>query len=415
MKKKFQNKYFCWALTIFCVMVAGLLLFFILYRFNEIITFLAKISKVFLPILYGLIFAYLMNPLLKFFEKKVFNKLALKIIKKPSNRPRFIRIISLASSAIIFILIIVFMIWIIIPQLLESFDIFAKNIPDYFVTLKNWLENYLVDKPNIQKVVMDNYDYIYEATVSFINDTIMPERTSIITNISNGFLTLIKVIMNLILGFIISLYLLFNKELFIAQTKKILYSILPIDKVNLILINIRYTDKVFNGFLGGKVLDSLIIGIICYAFMLIFRMPYPLIIAIIVGVTNIIPYFGPFIGAIPSALFILIISPSKCITFLIFIFVLQQFDGNVLGPKILGDKTGLRSFWVLFSILVFGGLFGFIGMLIGVPLFSIIYGFINGLCNKSLTKKALSVNTKDYLDLIAIDEKKHKQIYKKVS
>ena len=213
-----------------------------------------------------------------------------------------------------------------------------------------------------------------------------------------------KFLYNLIIGYIISIYVLFDKEKFRSQAKKLMYTFISSEKVNIILENLRYTDKVFGSFFSGKLIDSLIIGLLCFVGMLIFDMPYSLVIAVIVGVTNIIPYFGPFIGAIPSAILILLVSPSKCITFIIFIFVLQQFDGNILGPKILGNKTGLSSFWVLFSLLIFGGLFGMIGMIIGVPIFSIFYSFINGLVRRKLKEKDLPLNSKDYEKVIRIDE-----------
>ena len=204
-----------------------------------------------------------------------------------------------------------------------------------------------------------------------------------------------------------------DKEKFKAQSKKLLYTFFSNDRVNIILENTRYTDKVFGGFFAGKLVDSLIIGILCVIFMILFKMPYPLIIAVIVGITNIIPYFGPFIGAIPSALLVLLVDPSKCIGFLIFIFVLQQFDGNILGPKILGSKTGLSSFWVLFSLLIFGGLFGMVGMILGVPLFSILYSFLNGVIKRRLKSKKLPQDSKDYEKLLYISEKTGKPVYEK--
>ena len=183
--------------------------------------------------------------------------------------------------------------------------------------------------------------------------------------------------------------------------------------MNIILENTRYTDKVFGGFFAGKLLDSLIIGIICFLCMLAMRMPYSLIVSVIVGVTNIIPYFGPFIGAIPSAFLIFLVSPGKSLLFIIFIFVLQQIDGNIIGPKILGSKTGLSSFWVLFSLLIFGGLFGMVGMILGVPLFSILYSFINGVLKRRLKEKKLPEDSKDYEKLLYIDEKSGKLVYEK--
>ena len=167
----------------------------------------------------------------------------------------------------------------------------------------------------------------------------------------------------------------------------------------------RYIHKVFGGFIIGKIVDSIIIGILCFLGLSVMNMPYTLLVSVIVGVTNVIPFFGPFIGAIPSALLILLVSPIQCLYFLIFILVLQQFDGNILGPKILGDTTGISSFWVLFSILLFGGLLGFVGMIVGVPIFAVFYRLLGDFINGLLEKKDLPVQTSQYDNLETVEEK----------
>ncbi len=410
MKKIFENKYVCWALTVLSVLTIGLIMYFCLLRYAGILAFAKKLLKILIPFLYGFAIAYVLNQLMKFFENTIFKNVPSFIPKKAHFKYR--RIMSLLLSSLILIAIVAFLISIIIPQLLKSFDVFVDNVPAHFKSFKIWLDDYLVNKPTLRRIVNDNYDDMYKGIVKYINHSILPEQSTVVTNISSGFVSFFKTIFNIFLGFIISIYILYSKEQFIGQFKKILYSLLPVEKVNIIISNLRYTDKVFNGFFIGKIIDSIIVGAICYIFMIIFKMPFPLIIALIVGITNIIPYFGPFIGAVPSAFFILIISPSKCLGFLIFITILQQFDGNILGPKILGNKTGLKSFWVLFAILLFGGLFNFIGMIIGVPLFSIIYAFISGLCNRNLAKKNLSTKTADYVNLTEITKKKDTFVYK---
>jgi predicted PurR-regulated permease PerM len=221
-------------------------------------------------------------------------------------------------------------------------------------------------------------------------------RTS--TSLVGSIITIFKSLLNFIIGIIISIYLLVDKERFIAQAKKVLYAFLTRERANNFINNLRYSDKIFGGFISGKIIDSLIIGVLCYIGMLVLRLPYSVLIAVLVGITNIIPYFGPFIGAIPSAFFILMIDPKKCLVFVIFILILQQFDGNILGPKILGDSTGLNSFWVIFSITVFSGLFGILGMFIGVPVFAVIYAAFKTLINKRLEIKHMPVETSYYID-----------------
>lgn len=209
---------------------------------------------------------------------------------------------------------------------------------------------------------------------------------------------------NFFIGLIIALYLLVSKELFAGQGKKMIYALFEEETGNLLIKNIRFVHSTFGGFISGKLVDSLIIGMLCFIGMTLLNLPYPLLVSLIVGVTNIIPFFGPFIGAVPSIILILMVNPLQALYFGIFVFILQQFDGNILGPKILGDKTGLSSFWVIFSITIFGGYWGFIGMAIGVPVFAVIYAAWKAFISRSLQKKGLSTDTVEYLDLAEIKD-----------
>lgn len=412
MKQKIDNnKYFYWGLTIFSIVAFAILFFFLLYRWENITGGLIKFLKIFTPFGVGFIIAYLLNPIIKYMESRVFNKLGKKVCKKEENAYKFSRFASIIVSTLILVLILVGFFSFIIPEILRSIDTMIANIPDYLNNIESWILTAFENKPELEELILDNYDDIYDYIISYINSGNIPSVDSIIGNISNGLVTIFKAIYNIVLGYIVAIYLLLGKEKFLAQAKKLLYTVVKPNKAFIILDNLRYTDKIFGGFLIGKMIDSLIIGIICFAFMLLLNMPYPLLLAVIVGVTNIIPYFGPIIGAVPCALLILLVSPSKCLTFIIFIIILQQFDGNVLGPKILGNKTGLQSFWVLFSIIVFGGLFGFIGMLFGVPLFAIIYSFFNGVCERRLAACELPLATDDYKKINYIDPETNKPVY----
>ena len=210
--------------------------------------------------------------------------------------------------------------------------------------------------------------------------------------------------MNLTIGIVVSIYLLFSKEKFIAQSKKLIYSVFERSTANNLISDFQMINRTFIGFLGGKIVDSIIIGILCYVCISFIGTPYPLLISVIVGVTNIIPYFGPFIGAIPSALLVLMVDPMECLYFVIFIFLLQQFDGNILGPKILGDSIGVSAFWIIFSVTVFGGLLGVLGMVIGVPLFAVIYNLVNRRVRKNLKKRGYPVETDDYKFMVKMDD-----------
>lgn len=409
MKEKLENKYIAWGITIFSVFAALILLFFAIYRWNYIVNFIKTIIVILMPFIYGIAISYLMNPLLKFLEIKVYKPLLKKKIKR-KDKNKIVRILSICTTTIIFWGLIITSISFLIPEILKSLETLLTNINTYLSNSKELLISLFNDSQGIRDFINDNYSRLIGFMDKWLNEGFVSD---VMTILGNSIFGTLKFLYNLVIGYIISIYILFDKEKFKAQSKKLLYTFFSNDRVNIILENARYTDKIFGGFFAGKLVDSLIIGVLCFVFMLIFKMPYSLIISVIIGVTNIIPYFGPFIGAIPSALLVLLVDPSKCIGFLIFIVILQQFDGNILGPKILGSKTGLSSFWVLFSLLIFGGLFGMVGMLIGVPLFSILYSFLNGVIKRRLKAKKLPEDSKDYEKLLYINEKTGKPVYEK--
>jgi len=385
MKDKIQNKYVAWGLTLFCVCAALLLLFFAIYRWDYIFSFIKTIVTILMPFIYGLVIAYLMNPVVNFLDQKVFDRLVEKMDEKTNEIPT-------------------------IPEILKSLEMLVTNINIYLSNTKEFFIDIFGGSEEIRHFIDDNYGRFSDFLTTWMNDGKLNDMVAILGNSIFGTL---KFIYNMTIGYIISIYVLFDKEKFKAQIKKLLYSFFDKERVNIIVENTIYTDRIFGDFFNGKLIDSLIIGIICFVFMVLFKMPYALIIALLVGITNVIPYFGPFIGAIPSAFLIFLVSPDKCILFLIFIFILQQIDGNIIGPKILGGKIGLSSFWVLFSLLIFGGLFGIVGMIIGVPIFSIIYSFVNGLVKKRLESKNLPVDSKDYEQMIYVDKVSGKPVYKK--
>ena len=410
MKEEFKKDYFKWGVTAFCVLLALLLVFFAFYRCEFIISGIGKIFNILSPFFFGVAMAYLLNPVVIFFESKVFNKLVRKIQTKKIQKRKLARILSLATSTIIFIGVLLACISFLIPEMIKSLQMLVSNFDSYLANSKDLLVNFFGGNQEIRMFIDENFSSFSKLLNTVFNDEAI---NNLVETVSIGLLGTFKFLYNLIVGYIISIYILNDKEKFKAQFKKILYTFFSSDKVNIILENTRYTDKVFINFFSGRLIDALIIGIICFLGMLLFRMPYPLIVAVIVGVTNVIPYFGPFIGAIPSAILIFLVDPAKSVTFIIFIFILQQIDGNILAPKILGSKTGLSSFWVLFSLLIFGGLFGVVGMIVGVPIFSILYSFVNGLIKQRLESRNLPVDSKDYEKLQYIDEETNELVYDK--
>lgn len=410
MKKLFDmnNKYVGWGITAFVVVACAIVFYMLLHYVGSVIRAIEYIIKVLGPFIWGVIIAYILSPATDFNENKIFIPLLGKIDGK--KHPRLIRVfrsrwMSIALAEIIMIAIVVTLIALVLPQVYNSIELIIFNSPTYLNKILSWVENMLKNWPAAEAFVTDTMGNIGDAFTSWISDQVLPRINYIISNVTNSVIYILKGLYNIIIGIIVSVYLLNKKEAVIASLKKIIYSVFPLKIAQKIKVGCSFTDQVFRGFISGKMLDSAIIGVLCYIFCVIARMPYALLISIIVGLTNIIPFFGPFIGAIPSILLILMVSPSKALIFGIAIIVLQQFDGNILGPRILGDTTGVGGFWVLFSIVLGAGLFGFWGMLLGVPVWVIIYTVMKKGIDKNLKKKGLPVELDNYVDLDYIDIK----------
>lgn len=387
-----NNKFFQVGLITFIVITASLLIGFLLFNFSKILLILGKILKILSPFFLGLVFAYCLNPLVKFIKKHLVKR----VFKKKSNK--FINNISLLITFLVFIALLILLVIIIIPQFLLSIEKLAVYLPKYLDNLKEFLINKLSSK-EIRNTIMDNYDKISNVINNTINTSVIPQIDNWLVLLSTGLVGALKTILNIILGFVIAAYFLLDKDNFIYGTKKIIYALFSEKTSKRIMKSGKEVNEIFNSFFIGKLLDSLIIGIITFLFLLIFNFPYPLLIGVIVGITNIIPYFGPWFGGIPSALLILVVNPTKGLIFIIFIIILQQIDGNILGPKLCGSKIGIKSFWVFSAILIFGSIFGVVGMLIGVPIFTIIYRYLNNLINERLKSKKLPIDNESYKDI----------------
>lgn len=412
MRFQWDKKYLYWGLTSFLVIVSSLLVFFCILRFEELASAIGAVIDILKPVLYGIVFAYLLTPLVNLSDKwllKLFSKRG----KKPVS-PKFkrgARCLSIFLALVLMLLLLSALISMIIPQLIESIASFANGLPGYLERFSVWINQYLESEPQLAQIantlfetITNNYEQWWE--------NLRPALNSVLTGVTVGVFGVINGLKNILIGLIISIYLLFSKDIFAAQAKKITYALLETRKANIFISGVRHSHKVLIHFIVGKLIDSLIIGVICFIGMNLLGLPMTLLISVIIGVTNVIPFFGPFIGAIPSTLILLLINPMswQWVTFVIFVFALQQFDGNILGPKILGESTGLSSFWVIFAILVAGGLFGFVGMVVGVPFFAVIYGGLRALISRSLKGKGLPAETEDYKGLDHIDEATRKGV-----
>lgn len=381
-----------------------LFLVVIVQKFSAISGVLASFANVIAPVTWGIVIAYIVNPLMKFFER-VFGKC---FERKKAHR-KLVRSLSVAFGLLTLLAVLFAIVAVLLPQVVESVIGLARNFNSYLNNFESWIYKFVEDYPDIYSFVQTQFDNLQPKLTDFIN-SIVPKLGEWAIKLKDGAIGFIGGLGDFVIGFIVAIYLLFSKEKFIAQMRKFVAAVLPEGGKNAVYSIAARTNKMLGGFISGKLIDSTIIGILTFICMSIMKMDFVALISVVVGVTNIIPFFGPFIGAIPSALLLLVAAPRQVIPFVIFIFILQQFDGNILGPKILGDTTGLSPFWVMFAIFVGGGMFGFAGMILGVPIFAVIYSLVRDFVNYLLERRGLSTRTLDYCsnDIPVDDEKKNK-------
>ena len=410
-----ETHYVQWGVTAFTVIAASTLCAYLIFNFGKITTLFSNLLHNMRSIIYGMILAYLMTPIVNKIERRILQPIWTKM-NKDNNDPKAKkaqRAISVIVTITMLILLLYLFFASIIPQLVQSITSLVAQFPTYTENLQEYINKVLMRNPNLAKTVSTLLNTYNSELEDILTTKLLPKLNSTISkasaNILSSVVAVISTLWNLIIGLIVSVYLLASKEHFAAQAKKIIYAMTNREKANGIIKNVIFVKHTFGDYLSGKVADSLVIGLLCFIGMTCMQLPYTLLISVIVGVTNIIPFFGPYLGAIPSTILILMVDPKKALIFVIFILLLQQFDGNFLGPKILGDSTGLSSFWIIFAITLFGGYFGIIGMAIGVPVFAILYAAVRFIIQKSLKKKGLSIYTKDYMNLSHIDADKKYQ------
>lgn len=405
MKNPRFRYYIYWGVTALAVLAVSVAVVFFFLKFRLVAEVAGEIGQILSPITYGAVLAYLLLPIYNRSRRFLEEKLKKRVKSGPAVR-RTAKTTATLVSLLVLAAIVTGLCSMLLPQLYESILTLQSTIGESMNNLSLWLQGLLKDNEDMAELVLPMYKQFTDWLQGWVYTDLVPNMSRIIGNVSNGLLGVVNVFKNLLIGVIVMVYLLNIKDVLSAQAKKIAYGLLPVKAANRLIDEVRFVHKVFGGFITGKLLDSLIIGILCFFGVKLLNMPYVLLISVIIGVTNVIPFFGPFIGAIPSAFLILLVSPMKCLYFLLFVLLLQQFDGNILGPKILGDSTGLPSFWVLFSILLFGGLFGFVGMIIAVPTFAVFYRLLSDYVNVNLKKKDMSTVTGDYLELDYVDEEK---------
>lgn len=388
-------------LVVYLLAGIGILLaYFALSNLKAIGGFFEGVGAVLRPFVLAFVYAYLLNGPLMAFEK------LFRFVDKKHETSKWRRALAILVTWIVAIAVLVLFFYIIIPDIRDSGRALINNLPGYYESVKNFVIG-LMEKYHLDMTALDpllNFNITVDGVMKIVeqySDKLLPQ----IGNIANFSMFIGSLLADILLSLIVSIYFMFSKETLIAQLKKALYALFNKKTVTTLVRIARETHRTFSGFINGKLLDSLIIGILCFIGLSILRFEYPLLISFIVGVTNIIPFFGPIIGAVPSVLILLMVNPWHAFWLAIFILALQQLDGNVIGPKILGDSTGLPALWVMFAILVFGDLFGVLGMFIGVPTFAVMYKLGKELLENRLWKKKMPEKTEDYMVIKGVKEK----------
>ena len=396
-KPQFRG-YLYGALALFLSLGLTLLLFFLIDRMPAVKTFFKEMLNVAMPFLVAAVIAYLLHPLCNWLDN-LWMKL-FKVSKDGSKAARNIRCVDAIICVLLLIGVVYVLVAMVIPQLagtVSSLISLFESVPGWYEKFLSWIQKIFKDQPKVLEYIDTYSATVYSYASEFFTDHIMPYTTTAIGSVGGGVKTAFSVVKNIVIGLVVSVYLLVARKRFKQQAILCVHGIFTDRVADKIFAETRYIDKVFSGYVNGKIIDSIIIGILCFIGCMILKFPYPGLIAVVIGVTNVIPFFGPIIGAIPTAFIILLISPMKCLWFLIFILALQQLDGNVIGPFVLGDSTGLSSFWVLFAIIIFSGWFGFVGMVIGVPLFAVVYHFISEIIYFGLRKHGKEEMLLNYL------------------
>lgn len=397
LKVKF-NKYWYAGITAFVVLAAALVVQLLFDNLGVLGDVLAAVNSALFPVYIGIIIAYLLSPLVDKSDEFIFIPLFRKIMKKENRAKGTARGCSVVLVLILALLVIFGLIMLVVPEVLDSITSLVSDLPGYFSNMKEWGTKVLHDHPTAEQYFMDFTEGLYGNLSNWLKNDLLPNSNRLLTMVSDSLVNAFNVLFNMFIGLIISIYLMASKENFCAQAKKLMYAIFPVKKVNGMLSVLRETHMVFAKFISGKIIDSLAVGILTFIIMSIVGIPYTVLISVIIGVTNIIPFFGQYIGIIPSTFLVLIVDPVKGLIFLVLIIIIMQFDGNVMGPKILGDSIGLKSFWILFSILFFGSLFGLLGMVCAVPLFAMLYRMVKRWSAKRLAGKEMPTETDYYLE-----------------
>lgn len=405
--KKFLKDSAVMSFSLFLAAAAFLVFYDTLFASKTLVLLFRKFCAALQPILIGCFIAYLLLPVVSGIDASL--RLSVKRHGMKIRSGGAIRAASLLITWLLVAAVGYVAISMILPQVVSSVVQLASNLEEYYNKIYGWIIRLLEDNPNLAATVQESVQGYYTTFMDWVKETALPGAQSLVVAAAGGIWSVASFATDLVVGVIVSVYLLFSKESWSAGGRRMLRAFFNEERETAILAAVRRADRIFSGFIRGKILDSAIIGVLCLGACLVLKMPYAPLVAVIVGVTNVIPFFGPFLGAIPSALLILLVDPLKCLSFIVMVLILQQFDGNILGPKILGDSTGLSSFWVIAAILVGGSFFGVAGMFFGVPVFACIYSLYSTMVKNALKKKGLSAELEDYGEKLLSGEERIKE------
>lgn len=390
-------------ITIFLVVAASILFYFALLRLTNLSELLSKVIGVLQPVIYGCVIAYLLNPIVKNVDKYLLPVLE-RNMKSQEQAEKFSRGLGVLAAVLVLIFLIVELCNLLIPELYFSIRNMIFTLPGQLNDLVEQLNKMATDDTTTSAFLKTAVEEGTHMLETWLRTDLLTKTNELMSNLTVGVINVISAVFDFVIGLIVSIYILFSKETFTSQCKKGVYALFKPHQANMILHFTTKSNEIFGGFVIGKIIDSAIIGVLCFLGLTLLKMPYVVLISVIVGVTNVIPFFGPYIGAVPSTILIMLNNPMQGLYFIIFILVLQQFDGNILGPKILGDSTGLSAFWVIVAILLGGGLFGFVGMVMGVPTFAVLYYMAELLVNSKLERKNLPASSKMYDPISYVDD-----------
>ena len=385
-----------WGLALFLTVGAILLFYDTLFGRRVLPSFGGQLLKALQPVLIGAVLAYLLAPVIDFIENLFFPEQMKKAHAEGRMTSRSARAVSLVVTWVIIGLLCYLLGHVLIPQLYRSVVQLVSSVEGYYNTISGWVEHLLESNPTVEVWVAGQMDKFYESAAEWLKNQVFTRTQMLMIAVSGGVLSTLVFLKNLLVGMIVSVYFMATKERCAAHARKLAYSLFSEEAVYWVFRGSAKVDRIFSGFVRGKLLDSLIIGVLCFIGCSLLDMPYTPLVSVFVGVTNVIPFFGPFLGAIPSFFLILLVDPIQSLYFLLFVLALQQLDGNVIGPKILGESTGLSSLWVIIAILVGGSFFGVAGMFFGVPVCACLYSLVAFLVDRRLAEKDLPVETEHY-------------------